>query len=325
MNSKSSNSRFEQEFLSNVVHGLGQLEKQLPCKYFYDERGSELFDRICELDEYYLSRTEQAIMDIHAKDMSLQLGERIMLVEFGSGSSTKTHALLENLTHPSAYVPVDISEDHLMKTVIGLQEKFPRIEIFPIVADFTQPFELPQPASPPSHTAVYFPGSTIGNFEPLGVKQLLSGIAARVGHDGGLLIGIDLQKESSIIHAAYNDSKGVTDQFNLNILNRINVELGANFDIHQFEHLAFYNQVMERIELYIVSRCDQSVKIGSQTFVFTEGERIFTEYSHKYSIEGFAELAGGAGFTLKQFWTDKQALFAVLYLVHKKTRGHFKT
>lgn len=315
MNHQSINQRPDQEFFSDVIDGLSQENKKLSCKYFYDERGSQLFDQICELDEYYLTRTEQNIMNRHVSEMAAQLGERVMLIEFGSGSSTKTQVLLESLINPAAYVPLDISEEHLVKTAIGLRHSFPEIEILPVVADFTLPFELPTPTIQPSHSAVYFPGSTIGNFEPSEARRLLSNIASLVGRDGGLLIGIDLQKDPSIIHAAYNDEAGVTEQFNLNLLKRVNAELDADFEIDQFEHLAFYDESKGRVELNIVSECSQLVSVGDQTFEFAEGERIFTEYSHKYTIDGFAKLAGGAGFSLHQSWTDRQQLFAVLHLV----------
>lgn len=317
MNYQTANPKADQTFLEDVVEGLSQSTKRLQCKYFYDERGSLLFDQICELDEYYLTRTEQAIMDRHAPEMAQQLGERVMLIEFGSGSSTKTHVLLENLIDPSAYVPLDISEDHLLNTAEKLREKFPELEVLPVIADFTRGFELPQPKIEPSHAAVYFPGSTIGNFEPQQAKDLLSNISGLLGPEGGLLIGIDLQKKPETIHAAYNDSEGVTDQFNLNILHRINAELDANFDVDQFEHLAFYDEVPGRVEIYLVSCCEQTVQIGEHSFKFAAGERIFTEYSHKYSIEGFAKMASEAGFTLHQHWSDEEKLFAVLHLVHE--------
>ena len=317
MNQQTANQQAGRSFLSDVVDGLSQPNKRLQCKYFYDERGSLLFDEICELDEYYLTRTEQAIMDRHAHEMAQQLGERVMLIEFGSGSSTKTQVLLKNLINPAAYVPLDISEDHLLNTGEKLREEFSEIEILPVIADFTRGFELPQPKVEPSHAAVYFPGSTIGNFEPGQAKELLANISNLLGPEGGLLIGIDLQKEPAIIHAAYNDSEGITDQFNLNILHRINSELDANFDVDQFEHLAFYNRAHGRVEIYLVSCREQRVEIGEHAFDFAAGERIFTEYSHKYSIEGFAKMAGEAGFTLHQYWTDAKNLFAVLHLVHE--------
>lgn len=318
MNQQSINPIVDQTFLSDVIDGLSQPDKQLACKYFYDERGSQLFDQICELDEYYLTRAEQAIMDKHASKMAEQLDEGVMLIEFGSGSSTKTQSLLTHLIRPSAYVPLDISEDHLLKTAVGLRQQFPDIEVLPTVADFTEKsLELPAPKIKPTHAAVYFPGSTIGNLLPQNAEQLLENIAELVGVDGGLLIGIDLRKDPAVIEAAYNDAEGVTKQFNLNILNRINQELNGDFDLSQFEHLAFYNEDFGRVELYIVSQRDQTVHVGDQRFDFRAGERIFTEFSHKYSIEGFSELAGRAGFSLHQSWTDPQNLFAVLHLVHE--------
>ena len=307
----------ENAFFNDVVDGLGRPKKSLPCKYFYDERGSQLFDQICELDEYYLTRTEQQIMDQYADQMAAQLGERVMLVEFGSGSSTKTHVLLENLIQPSAYVPLDISEDHLLKTASELRLKFPGIEILPVVADFTRDFALPVPRLEASHAAVYFPGSTIGNFETAAAQELLTNIAGLLGEEGGLLVGIDLKKDPTIIHAAYNDANRVTDQFNLNILRRINHELDANFDVDAFEHSAVYNQDEGRVEISLVSQCEQTVDLAEHTFQFSRGEEIFTEYSHKYSIEGFAQLAAKAGFSLHKHWTDSEELFAVLHLVNE--------
>ena len=309
--------RIDLVFLSDVIDGMSLQQKRLSCKYFYDARGSALFDEICELDEYYLTRTEQAIMDRFADKMAEQLGEGVMLVEFGSGSSTKTHVLLKHLIKPAAYVPLDISEVHLLKTAAGLREDFPKIEIIPLVADFTADFELPTSELEPSHAAVYFPGSTIGNFEPDIAQQLLGNIAEIVGYNGGLLIGIDLQKKPSIIHDAYNDSQGVTAQFNLNILHRINAELDADFDVDQFEHLAIYNEAAGRVEIYLVSQADQIVTIHGQEFEIFAGERIFTEYSHKYTVPGFVKIAAQSGFELHQYWTDPQQLFAVLHLVNE--------
>ena len=321
MNYQTANTSADQSFLEDVIDGLSQTAKRLNCKYFYDERGSMLFEEICELEEYYLTRTEQAIMDRHAPEMAQQLGERVMLIEFGSGSSTKTHVLLQNLINPAAYVPLDISEDHLHSIAEKLRSKFSDIEILPLVADFTRGFSLPHPKLKPSHAAVYFPGSTIGNFEQQQAKDLLGNISNLLGPEGGLLIGIDLQKDPEIIHAAYNDAEGVTDQFNRNILHRINAELGANFDVDQFEHLAFYNQDEGRVEIYLVSCCEQTVQIGEQSFEFSRNERIFTEYSHKYSIDGFSEMASTAGFTLHKQWTDDDNLFAVLHLVHERKKN----
>ena len=307
----------ENSFFDDVVEGLGRPDKSLPCKYFYDERGSQLFDEICTLDEYYLTRTEQAIMDQYADQMATQLGDRVMLVEFGSGSSTKTHVLLENLIQPSAYVPLDISEDHLLKTASALRLDFPNIEILPVVADFTRDFALPVPQRDASHAAVYFPGSTIGNFDTAAAQELLTNIAGLLGAQGGLLVGIDLKKDPAIIHAAYNDSDRVTDEFNLNILRRINFELDADFDLDAFKHSAVYNQDEGRVEISLVSQCEQAVHLAEHTFQFSQGEEIFTEYSHKYSVEEFAQLAATAGFLLHKHWTDPKNLFAVLHLVNE--------
>ncbi len=306
---------FEKTFLDDVVAGLGKDVKELQCKYFYDERGSRLFDQICELDEYYLTRTEQQIMLDHADEMAAQIGTEVMLVEFGSGSSTKSRVLLDALSDPVAYVPLDISEEHLLMTAAGLRLKYPKLEILPLVADFTKPFKLPQSARKPSHAAVYFPGSTIGNFVPHEAATLLDRISKILGPQGGLLIGVDLQKNRAIIEAAYNDAKGITDEFNLNVLQRVNRELGGDFNLDQFCHRAVYNADAGRVEIFVVSSVDQTVTIGDRQFQFAAGEQVLTEYSHKYTIEGFVALASTAGFSLHKFWTDEQNLFAVLHLV----------
>lgn len=304
-----------EEFLNDVIVGLAHSPKRLPCKYFYDERGSQLFDQICELPEYYLTRTEQAIMNDHAAEMAEQLGESVMLVEFGSGSSQKSRVLIENLISPAAYVPIDISREHLLKTAEELRERYSDLEIIPIVADFTEPLTLPKSKNPASHAAVYFPGSTIGNFTQQGAEKLLESIASMLGEEGGLLIGIDLQKESSIIHAAYNDSAQVTDEFNLNLLQRANRELDADFEMDSFSHKAVYNPDDGRVEISIVSDVEQEVSIADETFEFEKGEEIHTEFSHKYTIEGFAEMAARAGFALHKSWTDDNEMVAVLHLV----------
>lgn len=303
------------QFRDDVIAGLSLREKTLHCKYFYDERGSELFDEICELDEYYLTRAETAIIERHAPEMAEQLGPRVMLVEFGSGSSTKTRILLEHLIDPAAYVPIDISEEHLFKTAADLREQFPHLEILPVAADFTKSFALPTSRVEPTHAAVFFPGSTIGNFKPTFAVELLDRIARGTGPGGELLIGVDLQKDPAVIEAAYNDARGVTAAFTLNLLDRANRELGANFDLGSFGHEANYNRELGRIETYIVSHRDQTVDVAGKRFAFAEGERMFTEYSHKYTVEGFAEIAASVGFSLRRHWTDPDDLFAVLDLV----------
>lgn len=303
------------EFLRDILDGLSSEPKRLDCKYFYDERGSQLFDRITELPEYYLTRTEQAIMEAHVAEMGAQIGSGVMLVEFGSGSSTKTRILLDHLEAPVAYVPLDISEEHLLKTATALRKSYPDLEILPVVADFTERFELPVSSRARTHAAVYFPGSTIGNFTPPESHQILGTIAGILGEHGGLLIGIDLQKDPGVIEAAYNDAQGITGEFNLNLLVRANRELGANFEIERFAHQAVYNEAMGRVELFLVSRDHQTVTLDSREFEFRAGELILTEYSHKYTVAGFAGLAAEAGFSLHKSWTDRERLFAVLYLV----------
>lgn len=267
------------EFLADVLEALGSEPKQLRSTYFYDERGSALFERITELPEYYLTATERSIMEAHAPEMAAQLGEGVMLLEFGSGSSSKTRVLLDHLEDAAAYVPVDVSEDHLLGSAADLRASYPEIEILPLVADFTQPLELPESKRPPSHAAVYLPGSTIGNFTHDEALELLAGIARDVGPQGGLLIGIDLQKDPAVIEAAYNDSHGVTDEFNLNLLRRINRELDADFDIDAFRHQAVYNGAEGRVESSLVSTRPQTVTVGGQRFDFAAGEELLTEYS----------------------------------------------
>ena len=302
-------------FLADTLAGLSGDPKRLPCKYFYDRRGSQLFDAICEQPEYYLTRLELEIMQRYAKDMADALDSHVMLIEFGSGSSTKTHLLLEHLHLPATYVPVDISGEHLAITVRQLRSDYPDIEILPVCADFTRDISLPKSRQPLSHRAAYFPGSTIGNLQPPAAQELLEGIAKICGRGGGLLIGIDLQKDIDTIEAAYNDAAGVTAKFNLNMLGRINRDLGGEFDIDSFQHRARYDEIHHRVDIRLVSQRDQAVDVDGQTFQFEEGETIHTEFSHKYTIDTFADLANEAGFVLRASWTDSAEYFAVLHLI----------
>jgi len=301
------------EFLDDVLAGLRESPKQLPSKYLYDQRGSHLFDDICLLDEYYLTRCEDQIIKQYSQEMADQIGPGVMLVEYGSGSSTKTMALLRELTDPVAYVPIDISREHLSHSAARLSRAFPAFEVLPVCTDFTQQFALPNSERQPTHAAVFFPGSTIGNFERDEALSMLKQIADLCGHGGGLLIGIDLQKEVDIIESAYNDAMGVTAEFNLNLLRHINRELGGDFESEYFSHQAIYDETENRIEISLVSRRDQCVAIGDYLFPFEEDEPIITEYSHKYTIEGFAALAAEVGLTLRRSWTDDRQLFAVLH------------
>ncbi len=302
-------------FLRDVVHGLSRARKTLPCKYLYDERGSDLFNQICGTEEYYPTRTELSIMQQNAASIAYQIDKRVMLVEYGSGSSVKTRILLNSLDEPVAYVPVDISEEHLLKTAEDLRSTYPDIEILPIVADFTEPFTLPLSEKGYSHVAIYFPGSTIGNFSPQAAGDLLRFMSTLLGPQGGLLLGIDLRKEVSVIEAAYNDASGITAEFNLNLLARINSELGGDFELTQFAHKAVYNSIEHCVEISLVSLTSQTASIGDQVFHFAKSEEILTELSHKYTIEGFAEFASQFGFSLHKHWTDERKYFGVLHLV----------
>ncbi len=301
------------QFLSDVLDGLSGDVKHLHCKYLYDQRGSELFDQICDLDEYYPTRTESSITCQNAAEIAQCIGPNATVVEYGSGSSTKTRVLLDHLEDASAYLPVDISAEHLQRTALQLQEEYPDLDISPIVADFTQAFELPQQYDS-SGVVVYFPGSTIGNLLPDDAIALLENVSQLCGPEGSLLIGFDLQKETVILERAYNDCQGVTAEFNLNLLQRINRELEGDFDLQQFAHLAMYNQSKARVEIYIESLCEQTVNIDDQEIDFESGQRILTEYSHKYTIEGFAEMASSAGLEMNRVWTDEKDYFAVMHL-----------
>ena len=302
------------DFSEEVVWGLSQDEKTLPCKFFYDERGSQLFDRICELPEYYPTRTEATIMREYGPSMAAALGPYVRLVEYGSGSSTKTRILLDHLPCPAAYVPMDISREHLMRSAAGLAATYPHVEVLPVCADYTRPFTLPASNRRAARTVVYYPGSTIGNFHPRQAERFLGDMAEVAGPNGGLLIGVDLKKSPRILEPAYNDRRGVTAAFNLNLLTRINQELGGDFDPIGWEHYALYNEAAGRIEMHLLSLRDQTVHIGGRRFEFAEDETIWTECSYKYSLEQFAERAGRAGWKVAQVWTDAEQYFSVQYL-----------
>lgn len=302
-------------FLGEVLDGLARQPKRLSCKYFYDDRGSRLFEEICGLKEYYLTRTELAIMRSHGREMAAEVGPESMLVEYGSGSGVKIRILLDHLADPVAYAPVDISREALLWSAERLSLAYPTVEILPVCADFVGDFQLPSPQRTPARTVVYFPGSTIGNFQPAAAREMLSRIARQCGEGGGLLIGADLRKDPAVLEAAYNDRRGVTAEFNLNLLHRINNELGGDFDLDGFEHRAVYNPEEGRVEISLVSRERQAVTIEDEVFRFEPGEPIRTEYSYKYSVDGFAAMAAEAGLTLRRTWTDDGSRVAVFYFV----------
>lgn len=302
------------EDLDEIVEGLQQDEKMISPKYFYDERGSRLFDKITRLPEYYPTETELKIMRDHIDEIADLVGEQASLIEFGAGSSVKIRILLDHLKSLAVYVPVDISEDHLVAAAENLKADYPDLEVLPVVADFMQPFDLPQPAVMPVKNVVYFPGSTIGNFPRSAAIEFLRHVAEVVGAGGGLLIGIDLEKARSVLERAYNDSDGVTAKFNLNLLARINRELGGDFDLDAFDHRAVYNAQEGRIEMYLVSRIEQTVHVAGESFFFRTGETICTEHSNKYSLESFAEMSRHGGFEVERVWVDDDDLFSVQYL-----------
>ena len=305
----------EQEEIDSIVDGLTQPQKMISPKYFYDEVGSKLFDDITKLPEYYPTQTELGIMQDCVGEIADLAGERASLIEFGSGSSLKTHVLLKNLHSLAAYVPVDISEEHLLASADALRGDYPHIEIIPVVADFTKPFDLPTPNVMPLKNIVYFPGSTIGNFPHNEAKALLEVMYGEAGRHGALLIGVDLQKDPAILERAYNDSAGITAAFNRNMLTHLNREFGTDFDIDAYRHDAIYNADKGRIELRLIAESPQVVHVGNATIRIDAGEGILTEYSHKYTLDGFAELAASAGFAVERVWMDEAALFSVQYLV----------
>lgn len=302
---------FTDPFAEYLLNGLRQSPKEIPCKYFYDEAGSRLFDRICELPEYYQTRTETTLLTRHAEEIAALIGETCEIVEFGAGSLRKVRILLEAAS-PSAYTPLDISGEYLTGVVQSLSAEYPNLTMRPVVGDFTQPITLPAlPHNP--RRAGFFPGSTIGNFKPDAAMALLRRMRASL-NGGGLLIGVDLVKDPALLHAAYNDAAGVTALFNKNLLARANRELGADFDMDGFAHYAPYNPGAHRIEMYLVSTRRQRVTIAGEPFDFALGEAVHTEDSHKYTIESFREMAARAGFRPRAVWTDAERLFAIHWL-----------
>ncbi|NQW00579.1 MAG: L-histidine N(alpha)-methyltransferase [Rhodospirillales bacterium] len=301
----------DQDFLSAVVDGLAAERKSIPSKFFYDEAGSRLFDEICGLAEYYPTRTEMLILEKFKDQMAALAGTHCHLVELGSGSSIKTRTLMQALDRPLGYIPIDISRDHLMQSAQSFSQLFADVPVAAICADYTTAFDLPAIAV--GQYVGFYPGSTIGNFTPDEAVVFLQRLKHKL-NGGGLLIGVDLIKDTAILNAAYDDARGVTAAFNKNLLVRCNRELGADFELAAFAHRAFYNEAECRIEMHLVSTRAQQVGIADQVFAFAEDETIHTENSYKYSIDGFHTLARRAGLTPVQVWTDPAKLFSVHYL-----------
>jgi L-histidine Nalpha-methyltransferase len=310
-------------FLNDVMSGLRSNPKKLSPKYFYDREGSLLFDAICDLPEYYVTRTELSILDQHVDAIASAIGsieEPCRVVEPGAGSSTKTRLLLHTLGKERCveYVPVDIAGEHLEHTAAALREELPWLRVTPYAGDFSvDPLTVPESAHANAHnarTVIYFPGSTLGNFDPEDARRLLARFRRAAGPDGLVLLGVDLKKDPAVLHAAYNDAQGVTAAFNKNVLRRMNEELGADFDLDAFDHYAFYSPIPGRIEMHLVSARTQSVKLGGETFRFEQGESLCTEHSYKFDLHMTERLARSADLTLVNSWLDEDRRFAVLLL-----------
>jgi dimethylhistidine N-methyltransferase len=300
----------QDDFLAAVLDGLGRARKTLPCKFFYDEAGSALFDAICDTPEYYPTRTELGILTAAAGDIADLAGRGGVLVEYGSGSSRKTRLLLDALV-PAVYMPIDISREHMLGACHTLAQDYPALNLMAVCADYTRPLRLPAVARGGQRRLAFFPGSSIGNFAPLEALRFLKNVAQQLATDDGFLIGVDLKKDPAILNAAYNDAAGVTAAFNLNLLARCNRELGADFDLDAFAHRAFYNEAAGRIEMHIRSKRAQTVDLGGRQFAFAAGETIHTENSYKYASDEFRLLATQAGVLPQQCWTDEEHLFSV--------------
>lgn len=304
----------EEDFLSCVRAGLRRQPKSIPPKFFYDAHGSHLFDLICTTSEYYPTRTETGILERYSAEMAELIGASCVLIELGSGSAVKTPLLLRHLSGDAVYVPIDICEPHLLQSTQRLQNMFPAMRMQPLCRDYTQiPAHTFNTYSDRRHV-IFFPGSTIGNYTPEEVVQLLNHVAELVGEGGALLIGVDCKKSPDLLNAAYNDTKGYTAAFNLNLLTRMQCELGVQLNADEFTHYAYYNAALGRIEMHLVSRCSQAIRLGNESFTLAEGETIHTENSYKYTVHEFQQLAREAGWHLKATWSDHDGLFNMHYL-----------
>jgi dimethylhistidine N-methyltransferase len=302
-----------EEFRTAVLEGLSKRPRSIPARFLYDARGSALFDEICELPEYYLTRTETRILAERAPEIARLAGPGSALVEFGSGSSIKSRLLIDAMSDLAVYAPIDISRQHLEQSAARLRRDYPQLRVEPVCGDYMSLQALPRIAQNARRLG-FFPGSTIGNLEPREATAFLRRARALLGDDGALILGVDLRKGERQLHDAYNDSAGVTAEFTLNLLRRMNRELDATFDLSGFAHEAFYNPDEGRIEIYFRSLADQAVRIGSRPFAFEKGERVHTEYSYKYDPVGIEDLARSGGFQVAEIWTDEERRFAVACL-----------
>ena len=303
------------DFLSTVLDGLSQSQKTIPPKFFYDAIGSKIFDKICEAPEYYVTRTEIALMKEIGEEINSLVEPKSIVVEYGCGSSLKIRALLSALPDSAEYLAIDISKSHLILTIKEIAADYPNLRVGAICADFSDALDWPEQArSEHDQRLAFFPGSTIGNQTPKEALEFLTRLRHMVGDQGSLLIGVDLKKNTEVLNSAYNDAAGYTAEFNLNLLQRMKKELDAELDISNFEHDAFYNEELGRIEMHLISQLDQTIQVGGQNFEFKKGETIHTENSYKYSIEEFSELAQKSGFVPVKAWTDADNLFSIHYM-----------
>ena len=304
-------------FLDDVINGLSLAQKQLSPKYFYDEFGAEIFERICTTPEYYPTRTETMILKNNVAEIAQRIGPNATLIEYGSGALEKVKIILEALENPNALVPLDISKEQLMVAAKKIRTEFPHLNVLPISGDFTKPVKLPKKLLNAEKKVAFFPGSTIGNFEKEGAIDFLKSVRATVGENGLMLIGVDLQKNRDTILKAYNDEAGVTSEFNKNILTRINRELSGNFNLNEFEHAVTYNEEHHRVEMHLMSLAVQTVRISGINFHFDLHETIHTENCYKYTHQSFSRLVEAAGFLSADSWTDAEGLFTVVLLINK--------
>lgn len=301
-------------FLREILTGLSRGQKMIHPKFLYDKKGSEIFEKICDLPEYYPTRTENKILETNAEEIAEYIGENVLLIEPGSGSGEKVRHLLKKMHSPAGYVPIEISREILLRMTEELHEEFPVLKVTPVCADFTDDIQLPLSVDSFSgKKVIFFPGSTIGNLTPEEAISFLKKYGKMIGEGGGLLIGVDLKKDRVYFEHAYDDAQGVTAEFNMNVLERINREADGSFDLSNFYHTAIYNEVLGRVEMHLVSKVPQLVRVNQTVFRFLEGETIHTESSYKYSVEEFCELCAKAKFSIKRCWKDENEMFCVYY------------
>jgi len=307
------NTSVSEPLQATILEGLGAAKKTLPATLFYDARGAKLFEEICELPEYYLTRTDIAILQEHAEDLAALIGKRAALIELGSGAATKVRILLAAMQEPLAYIPIDVAREQLMREAAARAKEFPGIRVLPLWADYSEDLTLPKlPAE--ARRVAFFPGSTIGNLEPQEASQFLRKVRSLVGPSGAMILGVDRRKNQEVLHAAYNDAAGVTAAFNLNMLAHLNREFGGKFDLAKFRHVAFFNDQESRIEMHLESLVAQKVQVAGESFQFTAGETIRTEVSYKYDLPRLEAVTGKGGWRIEKLFTDQEERFWVAWL-----------